>query len=155
MVAPAVSSAPRWRLRPGPRRLLVLLHVVVSVGWVGADAAAYRTAGLLAGLLYAPFSLLALVTGVLLSLGTRWGLVRYYWVAAKLVGNLALVVGGNLVVVPRIESAAGLAAAGSVTAIGGTRLMAVSALSVGLTLLLVATALSVVKPWGRIAAARR
>lgn len=36
--------------------------------------------------------LLCLVTGLLLGLGGKWGLVRYWWVAVKLTLNLLLCV---------------------------------------------------------------
>jgi hypothetical protein len=33
----------------------------------------------------------SLASGVVLGLGTKWGLIRYWWVAAKLVLNVVLV----------------------------------------------------------------
>ena len=35
-----------------------------------------------------PFSVASLATGLLQSLGTRWGLLRHYWVVVKLVMNV-------------------------------------------------------------------
>ncbi|MCP2168070.1 hypothetical protein LX83_004944 [Goodfellowiella coeruleoviolacea] len=146
---------------------MLLAHVVVSVGWIGVELclltlaltglagtdpalveSAYRAAGLLAGAFYLPVSVLALVTGVVLGLGTKWGLVRFSWVAIKLVLNTALVVGGNLLVVPMFGTAARLAAQGRVVGFANQPSL-VSAMCVGLTLLTAATALSVLKPWGR------
>ena len=102
------------RLPPMPprtRKLVTTLHVISSVGWLGlnlgvltlaltgmntGDAdlqhAAYSVLALLGGVLLIPLSLTAFVTGVLLSLFTSWGLLRYRWVIVKLVLTLIAVV---------------------------------------------------------------
>jgi len=156
----------RLRLRPRARRWMVLLHVVVSVGWIGVEVSILALgvagvasddpavvtgsrviAGLLAGTFYAPASALTLITGIWLGLGTRWGLVRHYWLLAKLVLTIALFAGGNIAVVPEFSGAADIAAAGG--DVGDTGTMLITAMSAGLTLLLFASMLSVIKPWGR------
>lgn len=92
------------RLRPGLRKLLLAAHLTVSVGWVGAaaayiamdvaaatgrDAAVLRMAFIamerIAGYVIVPLALATLVTGILMSLGTEWGLFRHYWVVISLV----------------------------------------------------------------------
>lgn len=149
-------------LRPKPRRWVLLLHVLVSVAWVGAEVcllvlaavglangardpelarAVYRALALLAGWLYLPASLATLLSGLWLSLATRWGLVRHWWVLLKLAATVALVIGGNLAVVPAIET---------LGPGGAFRFGAVSALSVGTFLLVGSTVVSVLKPWGRV-----
>jgi hypothetical protein len=89
---------------PRIRRFALTLHVVSSVGWLGAiavflalslaglsvdDAAAVRAAYLAMNLaawsLLVPLALASLVTGVVQGLGTKWGLMRHYWVLAKLI----------------------------------------------------------------------
>jgi hypothetical protein len=89
---------------PVLRKLGLTLHVAVSVGWLGA-AAVFLCLAILAlttpdpalarGIYLAmepaaryalvPFALAAVVTGIVQSLGTRWGLFRHYWVVFKLV----------------------------------------------------------------------
>ncbi|WP_216209322.1 hypothetical protein [Amycolatopsis aidingensis] len=154
-----------WRLRRRGRRWLLFAHVVSSVGWIGvevsilglgvvgltsSDPATIRSSqvaiGLLGGTFYLPASLLALVTGVLLGLGTKWGLVRHYWVLAKLVLTVALFLGGNLAVMPELVAGARAAARGE---LGSGQVIAVTAMSAGLTLLLIATLLSIFTPWGK------
>ncbi|MBW9111543.1 hypothetical protein JNB63_16935 [Microbacterium trichothecenolyticum] len=89
-----------------PRLIAVTraVHVIVSIGWIGAvavflgiailgsssvDARLY--AGIYAALAVSvwtaivPLAILALVSGVTLSLITPWGLLRHYWVVFKLV----------------------------------------------------------------------
>jgi hypothetical protein len=89
------------------RKFGLVLHVAGSVGWLGivvaslvlaivgmtaADADVVRGVYLVLEPLgwYAlvPFSLVSLGTGLIQALGTRWGLVRHYWVLAKLAMNL-------------------------------------------------------------------
>jgi hypothetical protein len=92
---------------PAWRKVGLVVHVAGSVGWLGAvvasavlgvvgttsdDAGVVRAVYLVLEPLgwYAlvPFSLASLVTGLVQALGTRWGLLRHYWVLAKLAMNL-------------------------------------------------------------------
>ena len=80
-----------------------------------------------------------------MSLGTPWGLVRYYWVAAKLV--LAVLATAVLVGhLPSLSRAVALAATTAVPPQERLHLV-VHALGGGLVLL-VTIGLSVFKPWG-------
>lgn len=155
------------QLPRGLRTAVLTVHVVLSVGWLGLDAAllalavalgvtgdpAYGPAlALLGRVLLPPLALGALVTGVALSLGTRWGLVRYRWVLAKFVITVVMTAAAILVLAPTLqELAAGVT--------GPERFEAIVPTAVALVLLLTATVLSVVKPggrtrWGRHAAQR-
>jgi len=85
------------------RRFTVTAHVTSSVGWLGAvlvfitlagtaltteDERVVRGAYLLmapAGwFVLVPLAHASLLSGIVLSLGTAWGLFRHYWVAMKL-----------------------------------------------------------------------
>ena len=89
---------------PGVRKLALTAHVTASVGWLGSVAAflslavtglvvgsaatirgAYIAAEVLTWTVIVPLCLASLVTGVVQSLGTPWGLFRHYWVVVKLV----------------------------------------------------------------------
>ncbi len=150
-------------MRPVTRKWFLVGHVVTSVGWIGAELAvlvcsvvavtgfdtattrsAHVMAGLLASALYFPASLLALATGVVLGLGTKWKLVRHRWVLVKLLATLALFGGGNLLVVPSFVAHGEAAARGET--IGASAVAGTGAMSVGLTLLLLATLISYFKP---------
>jgi hypothetical protein len=162
----------RGERRASPRvyRFLLTAHIISAVGWLGvvfaklvlALAATTATspevsAALLVALdtinaAFAPASSGALVSGVLLSLGTRWGLLQYYWVLAKLVLTVG-VFGTAVQLVPRIVGLSveeptllGLPWAPAV-------LLAFAAIH--LLMLGAATALSVCKPWGKTWLARR
>jgi len=88
------------------RKLVLLAHILSSVGWIGAVAAflALAITGVRSSdprMVHAvcvamepmtcwvivPLAFTSLATGVLLSLGTKWGLLRHYWVIMKLVIN--------------------------------------------------------------------
>ena len=91
-------------LTGGLRRAALTVHVINSVGWLGAvlaflmvavtgltsaDGGLVRAAALLMAALgqtvIVPLSLLALASSVLQALGTRWGLLDHYWVVIKLI----------------------------------------------------------------------
>jgi hypothetical protein len=155
-------------LRPRGRRLALLGHVVVSVGWLGAvavslvvgvgalvseDLATVRGAYLVLELVgwYAlvPASVASLVTGLISSLGTSWGLFRHYWVVIKLAVNL-VATGVLLLYMETLEALADRAGdTSSPAGLDGLRSGSpVLHASGALVLLLVATVLAVYKPRG-------
>jgi hypothetical protein len=94
-------------MRPAARRFALVLHVGASVGWLGAVAVslavgvlglaasdvrvirgAYLVLEPLGWWTLIPFSVASLVTGLVQSLGTSWGLLRHYWVLIKLGMNV-------------------------------------------------------------------
>jgi hypothetical protein len=115
------------QMAPAIRRVALTLHVVCSVGWIGA-AAAYLALAVAAGTsqevltvraawivmqltgwyVLVPLGCLAFLTGLLMSLGTPWGLLRHYWVLiALLLTTLTLAV--LLLHMPTVTRAADLA----------------------------------------------
>lgn len=155
------------RLTPRGRRLALTAHITASVGWFGAVAAflglavaalvssdpervraIYRTMEVTGWFVLVPFAAASLGTGLVQSLGTKWGLFRHYWVLAKLVINLfATVV--LLMYMQTLESLAASAVAKS--APGDLELKTASpAVHAGgaLVLLSVAIVLAVYKPTG-------
>ena len=141
-------------------------HVFVSVGWPGAviaylalaitalvsdDADVIRSASastlIIGWVILVPLSLLALITGVIQSLITRWGLFQHWWVVAKLA--LTLICTGVLIehmlVMDQMPGHAGMAHAAESRAAQVPHLLHAG---LGLLLLLVITTLSVYKPWG-------
>lgn len=159
-------------LGPAPRKLLLTAHIAVSVAWLGAAGAylavaiaalasgesvrmqaAYPILKLIGWTVILPLCGAALLSGVVQSLGTRWGLVRHYWVLAKLVLTLAAtaVLLGHL---PAVNHAASLASV-SRSSYGVLPAQLVVHAAGGALVLLVITALSVFKPWGLTPIGRR
>ena len=141
-------------LKPKARKTWLLLHVITSVGWLGVtigmlvlalaalDAPQLYTAmELLGDLVVLPLALGSLVTGVVLSLGTKWGLVKHRWVLVKFVLTVIAVVATTFSLRSGLHEAAD-----GVVAAGGDVL---AAACVSLALYTFNTVLSVFKPWGR------
>ena len=142
------------------------MHILVSVAWIGVDAcvlllaalgsaagnavlarSAFVVLGPIAVDLLLPLPLLALFTGIVLSLGTRWGLLRYYWVLVSLVLTTAAAAAVLFELRPRLITASARAQAGLAVGAVGHQIMVAAA--VALVVLCVITAINVVKPWGR------
>jgi hypothetical protein len=90
-------------MTPRLRKFALAAHITLSVGWIGAVAgyialdvaaatsqdartlrAAYLAMELIARYVIVPSAVASLLTGFLMSLGTKWGLFRHYWVSISL-----------------------------------------------------------------------
>jgi hypothetical protein len=146
-----------FRLRGRAHKAALTAHVLSSVGWFGIavtvafaaitagvtdDAtlahALYRTIEVVP-LLSIPLGLVAVATGALLGVGTKWGLVRHWWVVAKVGISAAVIVTDAFIVG---NAAHDVAAGGAVNGLYGPVIAHVVVLAV-------ATVLSVFKPRGR------
>ena len=160
----------RWRLGVNTRKGVLVVHIASAGAWLGIDvvmavlvftalvtdddrtkALAFRALELVAvGPLLAT-GLVCLLTGILLGLSSRYGLVRYWWVAAKLAPNLLLTSLVLIALAPEVTDAAERARrfdAGVPAPLGIGDLIFPPIVSP--TALLVAFVLAVFKPWGRI-----
>jgi hypothetical protein len=151
------------------RKFALTLHVIASVGWVGAVAvflalaiiglssmdidhvrASYVAMDLTYGSVVIPLGLASLATGVISSLGTEWGLFRHYWVLVKLLLTVPAVVMMLEHTRPvGYVAGAAVAAAFSSSELSGLRIQLIVYACFALLVLLVATALSTYKPRGR------
>lgn len=155
-------------MTPGLRKFALTAHVTSSVGTLGAVAgflvlavagltskdsqlvrAAYLAMELTAWYLIVPLILASLLTGIVQSLGTPWGLFRHYWVVAKLLLNLVVTV----VLLLQLELIGYLADVAAETTFSNTdlyglRISPVIHAAGGLLVLLVPVALSLYKPRG-------
>jgi hypothetical protein len=151
------------------RKFALTVHVVVSVGWVGAvasflvlstvglvsaDAQLVRASCVAMELTYrsviVPLGLISLATGIISSLGTDWGLFRHYWVLVKLLLTVAAVV-LMLVHTQPVGRMAAVATEKALSAadLAGLRFQLVTYAGAALVALIFATALSTYKPRGR------
>ncbi|MGH3976212.1 MAG: hypothetical protein ACRDS9_23245 [Pseudonocardiaceae bacterium] len=98
--------------------------------------------GALASWVLIPVVFISLTSGVVLALSTPWGLVRHWWVLAKCGIAVALTVTGVLLMLPRLDQ---------IVAGDGepVQMQTLLVRSLALIMLLAATGLSVVKPWGK------
>jgi hypothetical protein len=158
---------------PAVRKFALTAHVVSSVGWLGAVAAflalgvvgvtsddadtvrgAYLVMEPAAWFALVPLAFASLLTGLVQSLGTTWGLFRHFWVLFKLLINLV----STIVLLIYMETFTYMAdvAADPEADLSEVR-NASPALhaALALLLLLVATTLAVYKPRGMTRYGRR
>lgn len=145
----------------------LVVHLTSSVGWLGSVAAyvaldvtvatsrdaqtlraAYIGMGLVASHVIVPLSLAALVTGIIQSLGTKWGLFRHYWVLISLV----LTTFATVILLSEMRTISHFAALAADPATSGEDLLGLGSTLVhsfgGMVLLLVIMVLNVYKPRG-------
>lgn len=168
------QCGPRFpHLSPLARRIWLVLHVGFSVGWLGVALTmtalaligwgagshamrhgAYEVLHVIDLAVAIPSMALSIITGVVVSLGTKWGLVRHWRVLTKfaIAVSIPLLAG-------TVESAlADELARRTVDPAGqpaGTGVALVACLGGFTVALWVATILSVAKPWGRTRWGRR
>lgn len=157
------------------RRAVLVVHVWSAGAWIGLDvamaalvvtalrtgdvslrAALFRALGVVVVWPLTVAGLVCLASGVVLGLGTRYGLVRFWWVAVKLVINVLL---STLVLLLLRPNAQALADDGRRLAAGESVGVDVSSLVMPPTVTMIALTfafyLSVAKPWGRTPAGSR
>ena len=149
------------RLAPNARRALLTAHIAMSVGLLG-DSAGYlavavrvsavddpavahglvQTLNMFSLVFGIPLSFGALLTGLALGLGTKWGVFRYPWAMTKLGLIVTVLLVGTFVIGPASNQM--LQGGGDTT----PRLIAAAAYDV--VVLTVAVALGVYKPGRRV-----
>ena len=149
----AGRRTPNRRLGRRAHRTLLIAHVLSSVGWFGlaitvafiatvgqdrGDIAFYEVIDATLSLSI-PVGLAAAATGVALSLTTRWGLVRHWWVVAKEVVTVAAIATDVLVVGPEMADAIEAGRPGEIP----------GPVYAHCVILAIATVLSIVKPKAR------
>jgi len=155
-------------MTPSIRKLNLTAHVASSVGWLGAVGCllALAVAGMASDddqtvrasyiamqigvwWIVLPLSFASPVTGLIQSLGTRWGLFQYYWVTAKILITIpcTFVLILHLPSITKIGSAA-FQNRFDLLELDRIRLQLFANSVAALAVLLVATALSVYKPRG-------
>ena len=150
---------------PGLRKFALSAHLTFSVGWIGAVVAylalgiaalnsqdvrtiraAWTAMDLTGWYVIVPLALASLLTGLVMALGTKWGLFRHYWVLFSfLLTTLATVV--LLLHMPTVSLMADVAQeaeGAALDGLGGDLLHP----GIGLLVLLVIQTLNVYKPRG-------
>lgn len=157
------------------RRFGLTTHIGSSVGWFGSVGAflalaiagvvgrneqlvraAYLAMGLVGRWVIVPLSFAALLTGIIQSVITPWGLFRHYWVLIKLLITIA----ATALLMLHMQPVGHLARAVATQTLehgelAGMRLQLVADAGAALVALLIALILSVYKPQGLTAYGRR
>ncbi|MFI6676415.1 hypothetical protein [Kribbella sp. NPDC050470] len=160
----STTAAQPWRLGGRTRKAVLVLHIASVGSWLGIDVVmavltftalgtdsestkilCFRVLELVTVWPMTVSGLTCLVTGVLLAVGSKYGLTKYWWVVVKLFLNLLL---SSLVLLslrPGVAEIADRAGAGDVGIPLGDMIYPPI---VSPTLLMFAVILSVFKPWG-------
>ena len=153
-------------LAPRLKKLALTAHIVSSVGWLGAVAgflglaivgvrsrdldtvrASYVAMDATGWFVLVPFALASFLTGIMQSLGSKWGLIRHYWVVIKL--SITVVATAILLLYTQTLQQLADRATGSGGGLADMRSSSpVLHSAAALVLLLAATALAVYKPRG-------
>lgn len=159
---------------PSIRKFTLAVHLTLSVGWVGAVAAylaldvatatsqdpqtlraAYLGMGLIVRYVIVPLALGSLLTGLVMAVGTRWGLVRHYWVLI----SLLLTIVATVVLLDSRQAISDFAATAAAPTTSAAELRALPSTLVrsvgGMAVLLVVLVLNVYKPQGMTRYGRR
>ena len=152
---------------PRLRKFALAAHITLAVGWIGAVAgyialdvaaatsqdpkrlrAAYLAMELIAWYVIVPLALASLLSGLIMSVGTKWGLFRHYWVLISLLLTIIATV-VLLVETQTISYFADIAAdpttsGDDLRALGNTLVHSVG----GIAVLLVILVMNVYKPRG-------
>jgi hypothetical protein len=149
----------------GLRKAVLSAHLTVSVGWIGAvvaylslgltavntsDAQTIRSAWvsmeLVGWYVIVPLALASLTTGVVIALGSKWGLFRHYWVVISLALTLfsTIVLLLHMGTVSAITDIAREAEGAELETLGGD----IGHPGLGLVVLIVIQVLNLYKPQG-------
>jgi hypothetical protein len=151
-------------MTPRFQKVALLAHIGFSVGWFGAivpylalaiaaltradeQAArgAYLSMELIGWFVIIPFSVGALLSGLIQSLGTRWGLFRHWWIVAK----FALTIFACVILFQHMRDVSRVAHMARDGAVSRRALSSELIHSTdGLVVLLGIMTLSIFKPWG-------
>jgi hypothetical protein len=152
-------------MKPGVRKFALSAHLSFSIGWIGAVLAylalgvgaatsddvqtiraAWTAMELTGWYVIVPLAVASLLTGLVMALGTKWGLFRHYWVLI----SFALTVFATTVLflhMPTVSSMADIAQeaeGAALEALGGD----LGHPGIGLVILLVIQVLNLYKPSG-------
>lgn len=166
-VGSATAARRPWRLPVRVRKAVLVLHLASAAGWLGMDvvlgifvlnavlsagrgsaAVSYQAIEVFAVWALLPAGLTCLATGLVLGLSSRYGVLRYRWVAVKLLINIMLT---GLVPVALRPAAASAAEYGRQLAAGHLTAAPTAIFYppiVSPVALLIALVLAVYKPWG-------
>jgi hypothetical protein len=154
-------------LTPGLRKFALTAHVISSVGWVGSVACflalaiagltsqdgqmvrgTYQSMDLITRYIIVPLCLTSMLTGLVQSFITKWGLFHHYWILIKFLITIISTI-GLLVHMQPISYMATVTAESISSSINHRlQIQLVATSGAALFALIVATTLSVYKPKG-------
>lgn len=152
------------------RKFILASHITFSIGWFGAGAAfvvlnvvalteknfqtvrsSYIAMDLIGWYVILPTSCGSLITGLIQSFGTSWGLFKYYWVSVKFI----LTVGSTFLLLLHMQLISQGSRIAAQVPLQGEELQGIgmnllTRSVAAFIVLLAAIIISVYKPWGKI-----
>lgn len=152
-------------MKPGLRKFALAAHLTFSIGWIGTVIvylalgltavrskdvntirAAWTAMEVVGWFVIVPIAVASLLTGLVMALGTKWGLFRYYWVVISFVltvfATTVLLI--HMPTVARTAAIAQQSEGATLEALGGD----LEHPAIGLVILLVVQVLNIYKPSG-------
>lgn len=170
MTTGQIAATRPWRLSGSIRKAVLIVHIISAVSWLGIDivlgvfvlmatvssdptvaAVSYQAMHIFAFWTLVPAGLICLASGLVLGWGSKYGVLKYWWVIVKLMLNIVLTALVPIALSPTVNDAAEYGhqlAAGSVTIDPPPGLFYPPIVSP--IALIIAIVLSVYKPWGRV-----
>ncbi|MFE0155584.1 hypothetical protein ACFWY5_51200 [Nonomuraea sp. NPDC059007] len=173
MIAVAILALLTGQVKPPSRKALLVTHDAISGSWLGIglvmltlaligantnDAAVamvvYDLLKLFDTTILPWASIGTIISGIGVSLTTKWALFQYHWVVTKLILALAVLFAAfsfihNAVVSAAEAAGAVVKAGGGTVDVGAASGMMIGGFGFGVVCITIATVLSVYKPWGR------
>lgn len=150
------------------RKLILTVHVASSLGWLGAvlvffiltvrayqsvelAPSIYMTANIIAQMVILPLSVFSLLSGIIISTGTHWGVFKHYWVLIKFIITVLSVLIFLIHLTPIFEMSE-LASSGKFSPVlhHSRQLQLIVSSGLALFALFITTVLSVYKPKGEL-----
>ena len=115
-----MTATSKLQLAPPVRRAVLTTHIIASVGLLGdsagftatairaastGDPELYSTLHMFSLVFGIPLSFVALGTGIVLGLSSKWGVLRHGWVTAKLALIISVMLVGSFVIGPSTSAA--------------------------------------------------
>lgn len=160
MTTPTSDRTRRRTLSVRARNAILTVHIIVAVGLLGDSAgflavavrgattddpalaaSSYELLRMFSYVFGIPLSFATLITGIILGLGSTWGVFRSPWVTAKLALILTVIVVGALAIDPALKD--------MLDGNGGAETELIVAAAYDTAALALATGLAVFKPGGR------
>lgn len=133
-------------MTPRLSKVVLTSHITFSVGWLGAVAvflalaitgitsqniqlarASYLAMEIMSWFIIVPFCLASLLTGIVQSPGTKWGLFKHYWIVVKLI----LTIGATILLLLHLQPISLLAGMAAETKFSNIELPGNGSLSFG------------------------
>ena len=152
------------------RKLALTSHITFSVGWLGAVVVflVFAITGLnttdneLARAMFVsletctlfvivPFCIASFLTGMVQAIGTKWGLIKHYWIIVKLLLTLfmTLLLFLHLKPIETLSAAAANSSSFSAANESGAAMELIKKAAAAIIGLITVVGISVYKPWGK------